>query len=434
MTARAVRAQFVERFPLAFAPEGSKIPKRPLARGVHHALFAAFPELPRKAIRDALADYTRGPKYARAMAAPDAWRINLDGEPVEAVGDHGRDIARAYLKRRQRTAQENGPDEGALNPNPHPVTNPSRRPTRRSDSMTKPATIERTATPVLIKPDPNTPAFKTTGREALVIKAGTIFNGLAFAEDTNVEISPRLVPGSDYFVVVQDGGASLELATRAPAGAAILGGFHFAPGGNATARAGGDDIPAINPCSLWDINFRPACPDPRGMAFIATAPRPFWCDIYLTGVNHAAEGASRHGVVIADGSDLPKGAQGKKVKRFDYATAKAALESHGKSLLSVEDFFAAAHGVTEKSAAERAPKTTGLDAARTSRFGIMQATGNLWIWGHDGDPDDPRASILGGSWLGGAGVGSRCAVLGNWSDNSYERLGARGRGDHLRLD
>jgi hypothetical protein len=107
------------------------------------------------------------------------------------------------------------------------------------------------------------------------------------------------------------------------------------------------------------------------------------------------------------------------------------MKHHGKQLLSFEEFAAAAFGVTEKTAAGREPELTGLDAARTSRFGLMQATGNMWVWGHDGDPDEPRASILGGAWLSDGNAGSRCADLVHWAVDSFENIGARGRSDHL---
>ncbi len=62
----------------------------------------------------------------------------------------------------------------------------------------------------------------------------------------------------------------------------------------------------------------------------------------------------------------------------------------------------------------------------------MQATGNLWVWGHDGDPDTPRASILGGSWFHDGYAGSRYANVDRWADYSAGNLGARGRSDHLQ--
>jgi hypothetical protein len=286
---------------------------------------------------------------------------------------------------------------------------------------------------LLIKVDPDAPVFKTTGRDSLVVKAGTRFGKHVFTEDAPVP--PRAVgyvPGADYVVNCDRGVLSVSRPIDVPAGKTLLGGFHYAPGGNATARSGGDDVPAINPCSLWDVAFRPACADPRGMTLVTTPSGRFWCDVYLTGVGHLASGTSRFGETIADGDDLPRDADGRRVKRFDYATACAAMAAHGKGLLSLEEFFAAAFGVTERTAAARDPRTTGLDAPRTSRFGLMQAAGNLWVWGHDGDPDQPRAAILGGSWLTVGVAGSRFAFVAHWAAASSEFVGARGRSDHLQ--
>jgi hypothetical protein len=57
----------------------------------------------------------------------------------------------------------------------------------------------------------------------------------------------------------------------------------------------------------------------------------------------------------------------------------------------------------------------------------------MWVWGHDGHPDMPRASIFGGSWLNGGNAGSRYANVDYWPVFSYGHIGARGRGDHLQL-
>ncbi|SDC08374.1 hypothetical protein SAMN05216337_1001213 [Bradyrhizobium brasilense] len=287
-------------------------------------------------------------------------------------------------------------------------------------------------TPLLTKADPNSPALKVEGLGAVLIKAGTAFAGMSFDADTAVRID-GLEPGTDYLVQIESG-APVAVKHADGGGAPCLGGFHFAPGGNAEARGGGDSVPAINPFSLWDRDYRPACADPRGMALVEMPGRKFWCDIYLTGVDCSRNGTSAFGVTIADGDDCPRDSDGERYRRFDYSTAAAVMAVHGKGLLSVEEFFAAAFGVTEKTALDRDPKTTGLDAPRTSRFGIMQATGNMWIWGHDGDPDMPRASMFGGSWLSGGHAGSRYAVVAYyWPGSSNDSLGARGRSDHLQL-
>jgi hypothetical protein len=282
----------------------------------------------------------------------------------------------------------------------------------------------------LIKPDPTSLALKVEGRDHVMIKAGTVFAGRRFASDTAVGITDP-APGTDYVIFVGEGGPTAIKATALNIGL-TLGGFHLAPGGHATATSGGDEMPAVNPFSLWDRQFRPACPDPRGMAHIAMSDHAFWCDIYLTGVDHLTAGTSACRATIADGDDPPRDpATGHSFKQFDYATACAVMKHHGKGLLSFEEFAFATYGVTERSAARKNPEVTKLDAPRTSRFGLMQATGNMWVWGTDGHPDIPRASILGGSWLDDEGAGSRFAYLGVWAGGSDGSLGARGRSDHL---
>lgn len=287
----------------------------------------------------------------------------------------------------------------------------------------------------LTKADPTLPALIVTGRETISVRAGTCFGDMPpFAVDTPIPLpADGLEAGQDYAVIVAPMSVSIERLTAAPTSDACLGGFHFAPGGNATAIKGGDTTPAINPHSLWDLNFRPACADPRGMTLVEGPRGKFWCDIYLLGIDHIDSGTSRFDVTIADGSDLPRKPGKGKYKALDYETATAIMAHHGKGLLSLEEFFAAAYGVTERSAHSGDPCVTKLDAARTSRFGLMQATGNLWVWGHDGHPDEPRSAILGGSWWGGGGAGSRYAFVGHWPEGSDEYLGARGRSDHLQL-
>ncbi|MBN9242465.1 MAG: hypothetical protein J0I98_06705 [Mesorhizobium sp.] len=280
---------------------------------------------------------------------------------------------------------------------------------------------------------PGVSILDATGASTLAIRAGTTIGTVDFLDGLSVTL-PELVAGTDYAVRLVDGTPVAEACgDGVPADA--IGGFHFAPGGNAMARAGGDATPAINPHSCWDAGFRPSCPDPRGMALIERNGLRFWCDIYLLGTNHLAKGTSSFGQTIADGRSLPIAPDGKgKVKKLDYAAAAAIYAHHGKQLLGAEEFFAIADGVTERTAAGDEPETTGLDAPRTSRFGIMQATGNMWVWGTDGHPDDPRPSIFGGSWLNGSNAGSRYAHLVYWPAYSVAGFSARGRSDHMMLD
>ena len=293
----------------------------------------------------------------------------------------------------------------------------------------KPLTIHR--------PVADAPVFVATGRDTISIRARTEFheNGkfrVGFGRDFPIAIDPALlVPGSDLDIVLTPHDKLAVVPARSAVLDTLVGGFHFAAGGNAEATAGGDAVPAINPCSIWDVGFRPACLDPRGMALVEHNGLRFWCDIYLLGVDHRDQGASRFGAEIADGRSLPQAIEGKgRTKKLDYETARAIYAHHGKQLLGAEEFFAAAYGVTERTAAGNDPKVTGLDVARTSRFGIMQATGNLWIWGTDGHPDDARPSIFGGSWISGVLAGSRFALLGDWPVSSLDDISARGRSDH----
>jgi hypothetical protein len=286
-----------------------------------------------------------------------------------------------------------------------------------------------------VGPNGALPALIVTGASRISIRAGTRFAKRTFVKDTPVSMSrPHLEPGCDYGVVVTSKSTSIEKLSKPPKAGKYLGGFHFAPGGNAAADRGGDDKPAINPCSVWDINFRPTCHDPRGMTLVDVGAKKIWVDIYLLAKNHLADGTSRFGVTIADGNDQPDAPAGGQCAKLDYAAAAAVMKHHGKGLLSPEEFYAAASGVTERSSAKGDPRVTGLDAPRTSKFGLMQATGNLWVWGHDGTSEQ-RASLFGGSWLSDDDAGSRCAsVACLWPDISSGDFGARGRSDHLQPD
>jgi hypothetical protein len=285
----------------------------------------------------------------------------------------------------------------------------------------------------IARADPSASILIVTGRREIAIRAGTTVDDVPFAKQTSVHLPEEMAPGVDFYVSFDAG----EMPAAAPAGslpdAEIFAGFHFAPGGNATGRSGGDEDPAINQFSCWDAGFRPTCADPRGMALVDLPDgKRVWVDIYKLGVDHVDQGTSRFGVTIADGVDRPRKIDGKgHYRALDYATAVEIYAHHGKHLLSYDEFRAAAIGVTEKTAAGRDPKITGVDPARTSRRGIMQATGNLWDWGHDGDPDESCQSVFGGSWWGDGDAGSRCAHLDYWAGYSNGSVSARGRSDHM---
>lgn len=278
------------------------------------------------------------------------------------------------------------------------------------------------------------PILFCTGPLAITIRAGTIVTAAdrraVFETDTPIAIDNPGI-GQDYGIRLADNG-SVE-AVPISAGFdrdQIFAGFHVTPFANATARGGGTPGPAINPYSCWDSGFRPACPDPRGMTLVDGR---FWADIYLLGADHLKTGTSTFGARIADGVTLPAMPDGKKAKKLDYVTAQAIYAHHGKHLLGAEEFFAAAYGVEERCSRDEEPAVTGEAAGArfVSKWGLTDATGTMWQWGTDGDPDNPRASVFGGTWWSGGSAGSRYAVLGYWPGNSVWSISARGRCGHV---
>lgn len=331
------------------------------------------------------------------------------------------------------------------------------------------------------KADPDSVAFTAPTGSTVSLKAGTYIElaglGYVFAVATAVQM-PSLTAGTDYAIYLcNDGTLRADANFSAPTGFTTansrkIGGFHYAPGGNAAAVAGGDTTPAINPYSMWDLKWRPSCADPRGMALIGGA---FWCDIYLLGVDHHTNGTSRHGVTIADGGSPPKvptlfGGDGSATYALTQFAAGEIMKSAGKALLDYAEFSAAAYGVTEAAQRGADPVTTGLsnnnvgssnaDEKFTSKWGVVQASGCMWTWGRDlsyrADGVDAAAiqafawhatgrgsaysqstyglvaALWGGSWFNGSDCGSRASNWDYWPWNSNTSFGARGRADHLR--
>lgn len=292
------------------------------------------------------------------------------------------------------------------------------------------AKLSTSAIVTMTKADAAYPAFRTGGLDTLFTNGSTVIRiddrTISLADGAPIAMPRRLVAGLDFEIVLNPDNSLSAHAYGAAGefGHPVIGGFHYAPGGNAQGRSGGDAIPAINPFSIYDVNFRPACANPRGMTLV---DGKFWADIYLLGTGHADGGTSLCGADIADGDSL---------KKLDYAAAVSILAEHGKQVMSIVEFIEAAYGVVEKAARSEEPQTTGIvepdDAKFISKWGLVQATGNMWVWGHDGDPDAPRASVFGGSWISGSFAGSRYADLGyRWPGHSGGDLGARGRSDHL---
>ena len=317
------------------------------------------------------------------------------------------------------------------------------------------------------KSDPTQVAWTKTGNGTAKLNQllHVEVNGLILiiAADTAITM-PSMTAGTDYAIWCKTDGsleASSNHVTPPAANARKIGGFHYALGSNAAAQAGGDNTAQINAYSFWDLKWRFAGADPRGMALVAGG---FWCDIYLLNTDPDTNGTSKYNVTIADGASPPKiptafGGNGSTTYgTLTWFEAQEVLAAYGKRCPTQAEFMAMAYGVTEKTARGSDPGSTGLDQARTSRWGIMQATGNLLVWGREltgsgntnaagwatfdtenrGDfyyPADFKltAALLGGYWTYGEGAGSRCAAWGAAPSVSDYAIGARGVGDHLQL-
>jgi len=315
------------------------------------------------------------------------------------------------------------------------------------------------------KADSSTVVFTKTGSGAAQIKAGTtIYVGeteVVFSTATSITM-PTLTAGTDYAIWVSASGAIQATTnhTSAPSAGSWrkIGGFHYAPGGNATAQSGGNTTPQINEYSFWDLKFRPACADPRGMTLVADT---FWADIYLTGVDAITNGSSKYNVTIADGSSPPKvptmyGGNGSTTYgSYTWFEAMELATAFGKKCPTQQEFMALAYGTTEASSRGTDAVTTQMsttDDNYTSKWGVIQAAGCLYVWGRDrGGPaaaaswnantegrgseyNAPKAVYFGGYWNNGANSGSRCS---NWfaaASGSYNYISSRFVCDHLQLD
>jgi len=148
----------------------------------------------------------------------------------------------------------------------------------------------------------------------------------------------------------------------------------------------------INQYSIWDLKFRPDCPDPRGMVLV---DKSFWTDIWLTGTQYLTNGTSRKGQRIADGENstsyplISTNMGGNGSSNYGDCTWFSANEvvSHwGKKLLSYTDFcIAAFNGVTENGSYGTDNQYTCRPPGNQyiSKWGMEQSYGIMNIWGSD---------------------------------------------------
>lgn len=283
------------------------------------------------------------------------------------------------------------------------------------------------------KVDSTVVAWNKTGAFTLTTNTGLYIevNGdvKTIASGTSITM-PSATAGTDYAIWCTTAGA-LEATTDhvspPSANARKVGGFHYAPGENATGVAGGNTTPSINEYSLWDLKWKPNCSDPRGMTLVSGY---FWSDIYLTGVDHHTNGTSKYNVTIADGSSPPKvptlyGGNGTTTYgSYTWWECAELFASHGKRPPTYQEFSALAYGTTEASARGSDPVTTQMSATDdnfTSKWGVIQSTGCMRVWSnHFAGPD------AGANWASGTeGRGSTYQLSnvgklsGHWSQSSY---------------
>lgn len=339
----------------------------------------------------------------------------------------------------------------------------------------------------LVKSDGFSPLLSATGNTiSLAQDCFVVLNGRTYdlTSGTSAQLDQALAAGQDRAVYwTPDNTLVSSTNFSAPTGYTAaqvlkLGGAHYAPGGNAAAEAGGDSTPQFNPYSAWDLRFRPKCRDPRGMTFVADG----WYDIYLANTTPDLLGTSAYGAAIADGSTLPKepafwGGNGSTAMgSFSYWNAARYFAAFGKHLPRYSQLAAACFGVTEATSIGTEPSTTALDAAHTSRFGLIQATGSMWCWLDDHKDKIHQATLAtgataaqieawinaaktlgykaitesrgmvgvygdsghvaglhGGVWYSGSNSGSRASYWNYSPSLSSNSVGARGRSDHLCL-
>jgi len=261
------------------------------------------------------------------------------------------------------------------------------------------------------KADLFSPAFNLHPGNILTVQPGTLVAGLDLEE--TVKPVEALTPGNDYAIAVVDGIAMVSALAGAPS-QSFIGGFHVGFDGN------------IVPASIWDANFRPKCPDPRGMVLVSN----FWADIYLLNIDPHLYGTSSAGKEIADGAsqiEMPQGGR----QPLTWWNAVTVLSSHGKQLLSLAEFSLAASGTEDGKNNDGDPKTTGRSPGLRSAVGLEQATGCMWTWGRDSEPSSPYVAVFGGGWLSARSGSRRCCT--DDPGSYWYGLGARGRCDHLIL-
>ena len=323
-----------------------------------------------------------------------------------------------------------------------------------------------------IKADPDAVAFTKVDEDNANIKAGTTVgfsDGTSVTFDTATAITmPTLVAGTDYAVWVKNDG-TIEATTNFSAAPSAgvwrrVGGFHYAPGGNASLDAtgnwanhtGGNDTPQINEYSFYDLKFKPSAPDPRGLTLVNNS---FWVGMYLMSNGDGAGALHRYNVDPCRDGNAPFKPYATTPTRYSNAIPMNIFEVlayNGFRAPNHNEFQLLALGVNEqRSIGGSGPGNTGIVTDRgktqqTSAWGVFDSTGVLNVWGRDSLPDNTqdnnvtqgrsnniwrisRFANFGGNWNLAAGSGSRYADASRTASDSRADRGGRGVCDLIIL-
>jgi hypothetical protein len=324
------------------------------------------------------------------------------------------------------------------------------------------------------KSDPDIVAWTKTGADTattssvLFVEVDGVIRTIA--SGTSITM-PTLAAGTDYAIWCKPDGtleATSNHTSPPVANSRKVGGFHYAPGGNASISAtgdwathtGGNTTPQINEYSFYDLKWRPACADPRGLTLVNNS---FWTGIYLMSDGDGTGPLHRYNVNPCRDGNAPFKPYATTPTRYSNAiplNISETLMYNGFRMPNIDEFQLLALGTTEQtSLGGSGPGNTGVLTSGagtkerfTSAWGVFDATGVLLVWGRGGSADQTSGTVtgvsqgrtndlfriarfagFGGPWSSGAESGSRY-IFPDASSNSREFTGGRGVCDHLILD
>lgn len=329
------------------------------------------------------------------------------------------------------------------------------------------------ATSSFFKSNPMMPAWKKVS-ESVIAVSQTIYIGVGlntFKFDDNDPIALTApVAGTDYAIWCTTTGdlvADESFSTPPSVGAVMVGGFHFAPGGNAPLdpngnwanHNGGDTTPQINEYSLYDLKWKSDGLDHRGLTLVNNS---FWTGIYHLAQNHLNGAVHRNNTPIAKDGQNPQNPYGNGTQYYsdsNWWNIGEALAYHGFRMPTMSEFQLYAIGVKEGASRGNDPVTSGIgttnvgssnpDERFTSHWGVIQATGVVSQWsldqtisstdqttsglqGRGGRNRYTLAAYLGRAWEAASEPGSRASASDvPWLSST--RISSRGLRDHVIL-